>query len=220
MITEVGQVSKNPKGGIHSKGSRITYRDMKRLNENQLKETLEQAPWDTAFVNVDIDDVVNVWEQTFNRAVDSHCPWREKRVKQNTQAPWMTKAVIKQLYIRDHLLKVARRNDNSDDWANNRVARNKAVSTLRTAKREFYKNSFEENKNNTRAIWKSIKTLTGSKNNTRQIKNLKIDGREVDNKTEMAEQFNIYFSTVAEKIRHHLSTILFDLSKLVNFVKS
>ena len=55
---------KNPKGDIHSKGSRITYRDMKRLNENQLKETLEQAPWETAFVNVDIDDVVNAWEQT------------------------------------------------------------------------------------------------------------------------------------------------------------
>ncbi len=100
------------------------------------------------------------------------------------------------------------------------MARNKAVSILRSAKREFYNNSFEENKNNTRAIWKSIKTLTGAKNNTRQIKNLKIDGREVDDKTEMAEQFNIYFSTVAEKIRRHLSTVPFDLFKLVNFVKS
>ena len=122
----------------------------------------------------------------------------------------MTKTVIKQLHIRDHLLKVARRTDNSDDWANYRVARNKAVSILRSAKREFYNNSFEENKNNTRAIWKSIKTLTGAKNNTRQIKNLKIDGRKVDDKTEMAEQFNTYFSTV----------VPFDLFKLVNFVKS
>ena len=54
-------ISRSP--GTHSKGSRITYRDMKRLDENQLKETLKQAPWDTAFVNDDIDDVVNVWEQ-------------------------------------------------------------------------------------------------------------------------------------------------------------
>jgi hypothetical protein len=62
--------------------------------------------------------------------------------------------------------------------------------------------------------------LTGAKNNIRQIKNLKIDGCEVDDKTEMAEQFNTYFSTVAEKIRCHLFTVPFDLSKLVNFVKS
>ena len=60
---------------------------MKHLDENQLKEMLKQAPWDTAFVNDDIDDVVNVWEQTLNCAIDSHCPWHEKRVKQNTQAP-------------------------------------------------------------------------------------------------------------------------------------
>ena len=33
----------NPKGGTHSKGSRITYRDMKRLDENQLKETLQTS---------------------------------------------------------------------------------------------------------------------------------------------------------------------------------
>ena len=36
----------NPKGGTHLKGSRITYRDMKRLDKHQLKETLKQAPWD------------------------------------------------------------------------------------------------------------------------------------------------------------------------------
>ena len=42
----------------------------------------------------------------------------------------------------------------------------------------------------------------------------------MDDKTEMAEQFNTYFSTVAEKIRRHLSTVPFDLFKLVNFVKS
>ena len=43
-----------------------------------------------------------------------------------------TKSVIKQFLIRDHLLKVARRSDNVDDWANNyRTARNKAVSALR-----------------------------------------------------------------------------------------
>ena len=69
--------------------------------------------------------------------------------------------MIKQFHIRDHLLKVARRSDNVDDWTNYRTARIKAVSALRSAKRQFYNSSFEENRNNTRAIWKTIKTLTG-----------------------------------------------------------
>jgi len=101
--------------------------------------------------------------------------------------------VIKQLYTRDHLLKVARRSDSGDDWANYRVARNKAVSVMRSAKREFYNNSFENNKNNARAIWKTIKTLTGSKRSAQQKTSLRVDGHEVDDATEMADQFNLHF---------------------------
>ena len=140
-------------------GSRIRYRDMKHFDEKQFLQSLLQAPWDTAFLFDDIDDVIYAWEQIFNSVLDSLCPWREKRVKQATQPQWMTKAVIKQLHIRDHLLKVARRSDDMADWANYRSARNKAVAILRSAKREFYNNSFENNKNNARAIWKSIKTV-------------------------------------------------------------
>ena len=56
--------------------------------------------------------------------------------------------------MRDKLLKVARGKNNADDWAKYRAARNKAVSMLRGAKRDFYHTSFEENKNNPRGIWK------------------------------------------------------------------
>ncbi len=55
---------KIPREEPTQKGLESHTRDMKRLDENQLKETLKQAPWDAAFVNDDIDDVVNVWEQT------------------------------------------------------------------------------------------------------------------------------------------------------------
>ena len=74
-----------------------------------------------------------------------------------------------QLYVREgwvRLGKIVRRFANVDDWANHRAARNKAVSALRSAKRQFYNSSFEENKHNTRAIWKTINTPTGSKRNT------------------------------------------------------
>ena len=76
---------------------------------------LQQAPWDAEFVFEDIDDVVHAWQDIFNNVLDSHCPWHERRVKQEAPAPWITKEVIKQLHTRDHLLKVARRSDSADD---------------------------------------------------------------------------------------------------------
>ena len=42
------------------------------------------------------------------------------------------------------------------------------LSLLRSAKREFFNAAFEENKNNVGAIWKTIKTLTGTKKGTTQ----------------------------------------------------
>ena len=96
-------------------------------------------------------------------------------------------SVIKQLHIRDHLLKVARHSDNLDDWTNYCTARNKAVSALRSAKRQFYNSSFEENRNNTRATWKTTKALTESKI-TKKVKNLNVDGRDG-----MEDSMEIYF---------------------------
>ena len=71
-----------------------------------------------------------LWEDSFNNIPDSHCPWREKRVKQKAPASWITMELIKHFYTRDNLLKVARSSYSADDWANYRIARNKAVSVL------------------------------------------------------------------------------------------
>ena len=62
------------------KPASIKYRDIQRFNQEQFVEALRQAPWDTAFVFEEIDDVLNGWEQIFNSVVGSFCPWREKRI--------------------------------------------------------------------------------------------------------------------------------------------
>ena len=213
-------VRKYARENLNRQSSRIKYRDMKSFDEDQFKRTLEQIPWETAFVFEDIDDVVYAWEKMFNSALDDHCLWREKRIKHTTQPPWMINAVIKKLHSRDHLLKVARKSDNSSDWANYREARNKAVSALRSAKREFYKNAFEENRNNPKATWNTIKTLTGSGKMNKGISKLQLDGKAVENATEIAEQFNSYFSSIADNMRSGLGNTPSDLSKSANFVES
>lgn len=90
---------------------------------------------------------------------------------------------------------------------------------MRSAKCEFYNNSFGD-KNNARAIWKTIKTLTGSKRSAQQITSLRVDGHDVDDATEMADRFDPHFSTIVDKLPSGPSSIPTDLSKLVSFVES
>ena len=83
---------------------------------------------------------------------------------------------------------------------------------LRSAKRDFYHSVFEDNKNNAGAIWKTIKTLSGSTTkNTLEVSKLKVDDRIVEDKEQMADEFNFHFSTVANRIRVTLPNIYFDV---------
>jgi len=118
-----------------SKGNTfIWYRDRKRFSEEQFKLTLEQTPWDTTFVFEEIDDILISWDNLFNEALDLHCPWQNKRVALVKQTPWISNAILKQLRLRDTLLKKAKCSKDPSDWAEYRKARNKAVGLLKSAK--------------------------------------------------------------------------------------
>ena len=194
---------------------------MKQFDRNRYKEALSHARWDTVFVFDEVDDMLDSWESLFfNSVLDENCPWREKRVKCAVQAPWMTSSVLKQLHLRDNWLKTARRSNNADDWFNYRAARNKAVAMIRSAKRKFFCNAFEENKGNSRGIWKTIRTLTGSGKNRRDINSINIGEAVIDDKKLMAQHFNAHFSSIADRLRSTLPQVPSDPSKLQDFVRS
>ncbi|XP_020912141.1 uncharacterized protein LOC110249902 [Exaiptasia diaphana] len=113
---------------------------MKDFNEFQFQATLKVIPWDTAFVFDTIDDMLDTWEHLFNKALDSHCPWREKRVSREKQAPWMTHDVLQHIQRRDSLLKKARISALSEVWDSYKSSRNKATNAIKTAKAKFYNN--------------------------------------------------------------------------------
>ena len=73
-------------------------------------------------------------------------PWQDKKVRRKYQSPWITGQVLGQLRIRDSLLKTARRLNTGKSWDDYRAARNKAVTLVRRAKRDFDQSAFKVNK--------------------------------------------------------------------------
>ena len=91
------------------------------------------------------------------------------------------------------------------------------VSLLRSAKSRFFTTTLEKNKNNPKGIWKTIKALiSDNKHKCCTINN----GQTLNNTVEMAETFNLHFSTIADRLRSLIPSIPFDTSKLGNFVRS
>ena len=156
--------------------------------------------------------MLSSWESLFNSALNSNCPWRVKRVAKATESPVLDSSVIKQLRKRDRLLKIAKRSKTPADWESYKGARNKAVLLLRRAKSEFFKTTFENNKNNTKGMWKTIKSLIGV-NKQHLINHLRIKEKDLGNNEEMTEAINVHFSTIADKLRKLLPDVPFETSK-------
>ena len=116
-------------------------------------------------------------------------------------------------------MKIAKRSQNPADWESYKAARYKAVSLLRRAKSQFFKTTLEHSKSNPKGIWKTTKSLIGV-NKEQSIHRLRIDGHNIVKNKEMAEAFNIHFSTIANKLKNLLPDMLFDTAKLSNFGRS
>ena len=153
-------------------------------------------------------------------ALEQHCPWRTKRVARVNQGPWITPAITKQLQLRDALLKKFKSHRNPSVWADYKKAKNKAVGMLRNIKRKSYVSKPEQNENDAKGTRKIIKSISGMVNQSKRVNSLRIEDRITEDTFEMASEFNSHFSSVADKLRSILPQTNFDMSKLINFVRS
>ena len=48
------------------------------------------------------------------------------------------------------------------EWANYSQAKNKTTNLIRKSKRKYFREKIDENKGNSRGIWKALRTLSGT----------------------------------------------------------
>ena len=180
--------------------STIKYRDFKNLNSNKLKRDLLDAPWDSAFVTNNVNDVLQTVETMLNEIVDKHIPFQSKRVKKPSQPAWMTKEIVQSIRQRDDLLVKARKSDNPVDWANYSQAKNRTTNLIRKSKRKYFREKIDENKGNSRGIWKVLRTLSGTIKSPVDIKELITENGTISDKTSISNTLNHYLANIVEQI--------------------
>ena len=91
---------------------------------------------------------------------------------------------------------------------------------IRDAERLYYNEAFNNAENNTRIIWKTIKSLTEIGKNKQVIITLKDGDSVLEDNEDMVSKFNSHFSTIADRLRSTLPYIVHNIDKLLNFVQS
>ena len=145
---------------------------------------MKEAPWNSAFIFDDPDDVVDAWYDIFQGVVDRFLPLKHKRVKRKSQP----NHIVDGFKERYKLLTKAKKSGSDHDWLNYRRAKNYVTNLIRQTKTKL-----RENKHNSRKLWNLIKCLSGNDGPEHELQQLAEESEIITNKGDIAETLNCFF---------------------------
>ena len=200
--------------------------DIKVLKKQNLfrgDKNYDKASLVSEFINIDWKSILKLDEanpatsfdnfnKKINEIIDIHLPLKKLSKKElKIQAkPWITAGIRNSIKRRDKLLrKFIKSKDEGkikeDLYSKYKALRNKVVSLTRTSKKLHFQQYFAENSKDIKKTWSGIKNIINFRNaNKGQPSSMFIDGEFTNDSTKIANSFNNYFSTVAEKLQGNI----------------
>ena len=135
--------------------------------------------------------------------------------------PWITPEILKSIKKRDKLLRLYIKskeiNRKEELHTEYKKLRNKIVTSIRNSKKKHFQNYFTENAKDIRKTWTGIKNIINIRTSTKgQPTSILIDNEMETDPTKIAEGFNVYFSSIAEKLQQDISFGDNNFSKYLN----
>ena len=181
------------KGPVHKT---IIYRSMKHFDENKFLDELSNQPWSTVDMFEDLDNSVDVFIDTFTKILNKHAPQRKKRVKRVSQPGWMSQEITHAIRLRDKFHKQL-------DVFNYKVWRQNVKKLIITAKKQFYCETINSNKQNPKLLWNSLHGLTGFKSKIQTTHINDENGIPITDPSIAANALNEHFASVFQQ--YHFS---------------
>jgi hypothetical protein len=184
-------------------------RDLRNLPREDLVAESIGVDWPTVLEPWK-DDPQHSFDKFYGKVdeiLDKYVPFKKVNKKQlRLEAkPWITRGIIKSIKRRDKLLRKyidakdpVRKNQLHTDY---KRLRNEVVAIIRRSNKMHYQKYFTENAGDIKKTWTGIKNVINiSSKITGMPAAMLIDKKNTSDPTKIAEGFNNYFSTIAEKL--------------------
>ncbi|KAJ4432609.1 hypothetical protein ANN_21232 [Periplaneta americana] len=135
----------------------ITYRDIKRIDDIELKEDAAQLPWHMIWTLRTVDEKVDLFNTLILQLYDKHAPLKTKRTRK-TPAPWMTTEIRSLMSERDLAYRKYTRNKNDEYFNLYKHLRNRTTQLIRNAKLKYSYKLIEPNTTPSE-LWKNLKVI-------------------------------------------------------------
>ena len=173
----------------------ILYRNYKGFLNANFRNELNFYLSKINLVEISNDDYIDLVMNIFNR----HAPLKQKYVRAN-DCPFITKSLRKEHMRRSRLRNRYLKESSEDNARDYRKQRNKCVSLLKKAKKEFYGNLNPSTICDNKTFWKTVKPIFTDKSvstdNIILVENNKI----VNDDATILEIFNDFFSNAVKNL--------------------
>ena len=95
------------------------------------------------------------------------------------------------------------RNKTNQAWVFYKKMRNKVTESIKASKREYFTSVVNDNKDNPKAMWKTMKKLLSSKK-AKIPGSIDYQGQTYTSSREIANRYNSFFTTIAKDLTAHL----------------
>ena len=137
---------------------------------------------------------------------DKNIPLVKTKTKERVKNPWITKGILRSIHIRNRLFKLTKTNPSVININKYKRYRNKLTSVIRLARKTYYSNELNKNKNNTNSVWKLINTLIGKNSKTDNTDTFCHNDIQFTNPTEVCNTFNDYFTNIGPNLAEQINT--------------
>jgi len=188
--------SKNP-----LKSTTTTTRSFCESNISIFKDRLDKIDFSDIMLTDCPNEAYTKFMVLYKREFDLSFPVTKKRIhkKYIKREPWISSGLLTSTRTKCKLLKMKLKKPTVENINAYKIFLNVFNKLKRTMKRNYFANMIEQNKNNMKQTWLVLKKAIGKHNDKLSIvQNFTINNVNVTDKSEIAEEFNNYFSKIGE----------------------
>ena len=93
-----------------------------------------------------------------------------------------------------------------DDWLKYKQIRNEINVEMKTKRNSYFSQKLEDCRGDIKKTWRALNTAVGRKSKPKVINSLDVNSNTITNPETIAEELNLHFSTIAEKVQVEAKT--------------
>ena len=176
---------------------------------------LRSLNWDVLSSYDSTQDSYDYFSETFFTLYNLHFPLLSKKLNKNVHGfhPWMTKGLLISRCKKIFLCKTSVKNPSVNTISMYKNYRNLYAKVIRVSKKLYYEQQLSKYQSDCKKTWQILrKAINNSNKSDNSIKNIIVDGLSIDNPAIMADNFNKFFSCIADKIVEQIHPTTVNLS--------